>query len=1013
MNTGMYVEFHEYDLKGVSQRKIGQWMQEYHGNATIYYHVSDNKNHFLTHPVSKPSNLIKRADIKSGTVGRVNNAIVTIIRKSRRKGKEGHSLYYCLVQGRPGSFLISENNIKVPFDAVDLEASDLFLEGDFCMPSEFRDRYNIVKYTTEYKHVPDEYESIIGNKVELLEHQLETVKRVTKDTPIRAILADEVGLGKTIEALAILDYALRSGVCKRALIIVPEQLKYQWSHEAASKFNLEAPGFMFHEFNNAKKIKNIYVISDSEFYRYYDYFNWNNWDFVICDEVHRAVKNDRLYSMLLKMCKLAKNVLLLSATPLLQRGKEMYRLLKLFNPEYYSALGINEFNKIISARRGVIDKINSVSYGFKMKEDLDHARKCLYACKDIAIANEDRSLINMLGQINNEDESSAVDGVKLALDYIDKRYEISPKYIRHRRSDILDPSSKRCLFGEVEFIFDSEENNLYHTMREELEAGIADDSISTENIMAMGNAFFSSACALNRVLIDLNLDSVFSKTFHLIYKLQRRESELLSNSRLDTLVNYLDRNESLQEGKAIIFTDYIVTAKLIRDRLSKEYGENRVALFSSATGNKKSFIANKCFRNVHECSFLVCDKTGAEGRNFQFADTIIHFDSPWIPTDLEQRIGRLDRIGRGPNRPVKNVVLFARDSIEEDLISMCKNDLNIYEESLSGIEIVFDQITALIKESIRENALLGFDLVGDEVKELKRRCEETVQQEAFEQMCMQMESGHASKTQDIINSLSGENYKQFVDSLCAYHSNCGYDVRQTGNRVFIEGFAGIKNAEGTFSVKEALEDEELSFLSLSNPLISRISQNAIHDDSRRTSAIHISGAGFEWRGFVGVWESLVHTREYYPGEWKDFIEKMPYLYMDESILLIAENIESTEYSADTIMSEIMAAICTDRATLMDRDEINDILDFSDLEYETDKVIEHMRKTFLEIIRYKFNFKQLNDDIENAKREYYVSQMLRNKVQMSKTQVEALIAIHKALDKVSCRLDSLIFVSMER
>ena len=1017
MTKGMYVEFFEYNSTGEKQRKIGQWIIEKREYATIYYHVPEKKHQFLTHPVAVPSNEIKRADIKPGTVGKVNNFMVTIIRKSSRKGKEGHSLYYCLVQGRAGSVLISESDLKVPFDAIDLDASELFLEGNFCTPADFRDRYNIVKFSTVYSHVPDEYESIIEKKVELLEHQLETVKIVTKDNPVRAILADEVGLGKTIEALAILDFALKTGVCKKALIIVPGQLKHQWSHEAASKFGLDAPGFIFHEFNNSKNKKSIYVISDAEFSQYFEFFNWNNWDFVICDEVHRAIRNDRLYSALLKLCKLAKSVLLLSATPLLQRGNEMYKLLRLYNPEYYTALGISGFTRLISARREVIEKIKTVSYGFKMKEDLDHARKCLYVCKDIANANDDKSLSNLLRQIDDEDVTSAVKGAKLALDYIDKRYEISPKYIRHRRGDILDPSSKRCLYGEVEFYFDSGENlgenNLYQTMRAELEACITDNSVAVESIMALGNAFFSSACALSYVLIDLDLDKVFPKTFHLTYLMQQREKRLLSNSRLDALVNYLNEHKLLLEGKTIIFTDYSITAQLISDRLSKTFGERKVALLSSATGNMQSFYANKSFKTARECAFLVCDKTGAEGRNFQFADNIIHFDTPWIPTDLEQRIGRLDRIGRGPNRPVNNIVLFARDSIEEDLIAMCKDDLNIYEESLSGIEIVFDQITTIIKESIRENALLGFDFAGDEIKELKKQCEETVQQEAFEQMCIQMENGYAGKMQSLIESLTGDSFRLFSDSLCNYHAECGYKVKRSGNKVFFEGYAGLADAEGTFSVNEALEDEELDFLSISNPLVKQICFNAINDDSRRITAIHANGAGCDWSGFIGLWDALIHTREYYPGEWKDSMEKTPFLYVEESMLLTADGGENADYSADYIMNEVMEAISTNRVTMMGWEEINDILDSSDIEYELKKSVGYMKETFNELIRYKFNIPLLKDDIDKAKREYVVSQMLRNRVQMSKSCVEMLIATQKALSKVSCRLDSLMFVRLEK
>ncbi len=106
LNERMYVEYYAYDSTGSNQRRIGQWILEKNGNATIYYHVAEQRDHIVSHPISIPSVLIKRADIKAGTIGLYNNKLVTIIRKSGKTGENGYSFYYCLIQGKAGSVLI-------------------------------------------------------------------------------------------------------------------------------------------------------------------------------------------------------------------------------------------------------------------------------------------------------------------------------------------------------------------------------------------------------------------------------------------------------------------------------------------------------------------------------------------------------------------------------------------------------------------------------------------------------------------------------------------------------------------------------------------------------------------------------------------------------------------------------------------------------------------------------------------------------------------------------------------
>lgn len=1019
IEEGMYVEFIDYDEKGDKIRKIGQWMEEINGISTVYFYKWAGKNKMLACPAEVDTRLIKHAELREGAQGMAKNVKITIVRKLKMADRRGFYLYYCAAENHKGSLVISERDIKVQHNEINVCPSELFEMGEFCDPIDFLNRYNLKRYVSNAKIVSGEYESVIGKRIELLEHQMETVKTVIKNTPIRAILSDEVGLGKTIEALVILDYAFRVGLCKKALIIVPEQLCFQWYYEAKSKFRFDAHVFSYRDFYNQGNQHKICIISEFDFKRYYQDFNWKIWDIVICDEVHKIIRNDAVYSRLLNLSKTAENLLLLSATPLLEKGREMYRLLRLYNPEYYTALGLEGFLKVIKARKNVLDRMEKVSFGFKMNSDIAHARNCLLVFEDIATVYHDADLKQLIADLEAGEEEGLIEGVKLIFSYMERKYELKPKYIRHRRADILDSTSKRELYEELKFYFDSYDINgeslLYQTMQEEIDQCIKDKSISVENVMSLGSAFFSSAAAMNRILVDRNLYKVLPKTYHLNRMRQVEEAKTLSNSRIETLIHYLKGNDILGTKKTVIFTDYSKSAEILLNRLVAEFGKNRVAMFTTNNGNKEMHIANNSFKNLKECNFLVCDKSGAEGKNFQFADYIIHYDTPWIPTDLEQRIGRLDRIGRGKNRPVYNIVLYSADSIEEDLIAMCKNDLNIYDESLSGIEIVFDQITKLIKDSIIEKSLLGFDFVGDEIKNLKEKCEEAVQQELFDQMCLQVETGYLNKTQEMIEKLTGETYDQFVESVCSGHERTGKKIVVRGNEVYIEGLKeeGINSASGTFSIKEALREDGLEFLSLSHPLIKAISMKAINNDKFKTTAVRVQGAGFEWSGFVSLWELQLFLREYYREKWEDYLEKIPNTYIDESMLLLAKTYKGDDISASELMDALAKAIKEQRCKVMSLREIEADMDYSDVKFELQKSMNELYQNYQELMSYKFNISLLERDLEIAKRDLSVNKILQSRIKNSREMVEVLSATRSALKKTAGRLDSIIYVRFER
>ena len=176
------------------------------------------------------------------------------------------------------------------------------------------------------------FKELAGSKIYLLPHQVNTIMRCLQETPCRYMLADEVGMGKTVEAISVLKIYMQNRANLKTLIIVPDTLKAQWEAELLLKFGISTG--RGHD-NNCVDIKSISEVVSQDVN--------TDWDFVVVDEVHRYLANTTQYERLHAISLRSKNILLLSATPVQQRKEEYLGLLRLLQPVKYDALNIERF----------------------------------------------------------------------------------------------------------------------------------------------------------------------------------------------------------------------------------------------------------------------------------------------------------------------------------------------------------------------------------------------------------------------------------------------------------------------------------------------------------------------------------------------------------------------------------------------------------------------------------------------------------------------------------------------
>jgi len=453
-------------------------------------------------------------------------------------------------------------------------------------------------------------------------HQIETVRKVLKQFRGRVLLADEVGLGKTIEACMVLkEYALR-GMAERILVLTPASLVGQWHEELESKFGIafattydplarEDP----QAFWDQNRI--LASIATARRREHAECLLKRQFDLVIVDEAHhlrdRSSQSWKLVDALNK-----RFLLLLSATPVQNDLIELYNLLTLLKP------GI-----------------------FKTPKEFRGAY--MTPGKPRQPANSERLRALMRGAMVRN--TRAVVAVKL------------PR--RHATTIKVDGAP-----GEAEAYADL----AAAARRLAAEGGAGRQRLALRHLLgAAGSSPAAASSALARIAERNGDDPAWAK-------LAERWAALKRGGKEAALIELVRRNP---EEKKLVFIHSRETLVHVADCLA-ETGVSFARFDGSLSGPEKDAAIAE-FRD--HATILLCTQSGGEGRNIQFCNTLINFDVPWNPMAIEQRIGRIDRIGQ--DREVFVFNLVTRGTLEEQVLALL-------EEKISMFELVVGEVGAIL-----------------------------------------------------------------------------------------------------------------------------------------------------------------------------------------------------------------------------------------------------------------------------------------------------------------------------
>ena len=568
---------------------------------------------------------------------------------------------------------------------------------------------------------------LISANIALYPHQVEVVRRVLEDPIGRYLLADEVGLGKTIEAGAILRQYLLDEPRKQVLIVVPQYLLAQWQQELESKFYLS---------NFAKRVQLIAVEDWMQISR-------KDIGFLILDEAHHIAAmasssskvQNQCFETYKQLAHKSDRLLLLSATPVLNHEQDFLTMLHLLDPTTYKLEDLAGFSAKVLKRQEIGRVLLAFKPGakaFVLKTNLSKLQ---------SLFPDDTYLLNLLDQLQQQESTTEIDKmVQVIRNHISDTYRLHRRMLRNRRATVEDVIFDRNAIPKTEYDLD-ERSNAIHELLEEWRTVAPSEqytriflllfraagtwlgvlkAVVTTRLKGVSNADLVEFGNEDvRLLVETPKFSGEEEILQALLKILQQSSE--DGDRLELLQTILlyhlsevlklqsykgDIAKLLEQvqkridrpingdflPKIIVFTSFVQTCAELNRYLVQTFGESAIAIHQYGTSREQAEDNINRFKNNPSCFILVSDFSGEEGHNLQFADGLIHFDLPWSPNRLEQRLGRIDRIG---GKVAINSWLLAGvdlpDSLHQAWYELLKSGFGIFTQSVASLQFYIDE----------------------------------------------------------------------------------------------------------------------------------------------------------------------------------------------------------------------------------------------------------------------------------------------------------------------------------
>jgi ERCC4-related helicase len=624
-----------------------------------------------------------------------------------------------------------------------LDPAARMANGEIGTPLQFS--LQLVTRFYRLEHLHNDLVSLGAARVDIKPHQVGVAHRVVTNYPHRFLLCDEVGLGKTIEAGIVLKELRARKQARRVLVIVPPNLLRQWQFELKSKFNevfsiLNSATVQYlrtqgHDGNPFSQFDSVLVSADwVSTKKWADLVVQVEWDMVIVDEAHHArlrrsgnrMQTTQLYNLVSRLAApahFAKRALLfLTATPMQLEAHELYSLVELIDPALFpteehferhsaEAPGLNRLVEQLRQHgfplpgRDPDEVVSHVATWLGIDNDLASRRLNAGSDEIDALCSELASH-HLLSEVLIRNRKAVVGGF---MPRHATRWEVELREDERRALAAVEDyvlngfnlaeSTRDNAIGFVMVIFQKLMASSIRALRTslagrrerllnraveagvpvaELELRVDDDSRTADVVGVAGSAYATEAADLARLVALLDAVKIDSKC-----------EVVLQN--LDVIFTH-GPNE-----KVLIFTEFRETQSYLAQRI-----EGRGWHVNVFHGQQKPLDKDRSverFRDEAGPQVLICTEAGGEGRNFQFCHLLVNYDLPWNPMRVEQRIGRVDRIGQTEIVQVFN--LWVKGTIEERVLNVLERRINVFEDTVGGLDPILGETEKDLRKILR------------------------------------------------------------------------------------------------------------------------------------------------------------------------------------------------------------------------------------------------------------------------------------------------------------------------
>ncbi|MEM4394844.1 MAG: helicase-related protein, partial [Candidatus Nitrosocaldaceae archaeon] len=574
---------------------------------------------------------------------------------------------------------------------------------------------------TEYKFNP--YVIASSTKIQIFPHQIDEVVKVL-DSNVRMLIADEVGLGKTITAALIASELNARGLANRILFVVPKSLVIKWRDELKDRFefnveildssNANPDMLIRREFcyvTSIDYLKQDHVIlklfgidikkydksNDKESDRRKiergskgesieedkQYSTDVRLDFVVIDESHKLTNNNERYRLGKLLASITNYMLLLTATPHNGDDEDYLNRLRLLDPYVYD-INTSQYLVIRNMKEDVIDldgkevfparESKTVTIPLKREEVevLDLLNNYLAKLESYASDKQEESAIRFISTIFRKRASSSLHALRLSFE---------------RRL------AKLCSLS-TDIGFDPQ--TIDKVRRKLREAEEENDEREYEDNEGE--------------IIDQSLFRAMDYELQIIKDITTKLNNLNIDSKFDELINYISniRNDVCEknarnEAKIVIFTEYRDTLNYLKDRLQERFPDFKIYNIDGTMNIEDRKRALESFKL--DGDIIVCTDAAGEGIDMQFCNIMINYDIPWNPNRLEQRMGRIHRIKQKRNVKYYNFIMDPNVTIDGYILSKLFEKIEkiraayndkVYD--IIGRIITEDEFTALYEE---------------------------------------------------------------------------------------------------------------------------------------------------------------------------------------------------------------------------------------------------------------------------------------------------------------------------